>query len=107
MTRAKSEILQELPFLHQLINMAKRYIDPDKIVIFGSRARGDHSQRSDVDIGFYLARNDHPNWSRFVLDAEDELKTLLEMDLVDVTSASEDLKKSIMTEGVVIYEKKK
>jgi len=36
--------------LKQLVDTIVREVDPDRIILFGSRARGDNEQQSDFDI---------------------------------------------------------
>ena len=73
----------------------------EKIILFGSRARGDHSPRSDIDIA--VKGGDITN---FAFDVEDETPTLLKFDVVDLDRpVQDDLLDSISKEGVVIYEK--
>lgn len=75
-----------------------------KIVLFGSRARGDHRPRSDVDIAVYGMPE--PNQSAFRLGLE-ELPTLLQFDVVFVTDqTSPTLVANIEKDGVPIMDKK-
>lgn len=74
-----------------------------KIVLFGSRARGDHRDQSDIDIAVYGM----PEWeqSAFWMDLE-ELPTLLKFDITHMTSDIQtDFRKNIEREGIIIYEK--
>lgn len=72
-----------------------------KIILFGSRARGDFKKTSDIDIAVYGVETE-----RFAIEIEDRVPTLLEFDVVDMKKpVQEDLKASIEKEGVVIYEK--
>ena len=73
-----------------------------KIVLFGSRARGDNSAKSDVDIAVCGCED----FARFSLDVEDEVWTLLKFDVVNMDGdVSDELKNEIQRDGVVIYEK--
>lgn len=71
-----------------------------KIVLFGSRARGDHSARSDVDLAVYGLSEDQQG----LFTAEiDDLKTPLQFDLVFISpQTSPELLDNIRKEGVVI-----
>ena len=73
----------------------------EKIILFGSRARGTHSERSDIDIavsggdvsGFYWAMNENV-WS------------LLSFDIVELDKGiTGELKNEIERDGMIIYEK--
>ena len=76
----------------------------DRIIVFGSRARGDNGPRSDID----LAINARSAKEYFDMkDALDDIDTLLMFDLVDLNSSSlsADLLDEIKRDGVIIYEK--
>ena len=86
--------------LDELISIAERY-HIEKLILFGSRARGDFRRTSDIDLA--VSGGD---FARFVLDVEEETSTLLKYDFVDLDrNIQEELLKSIEKEGVVIYEK--
>jgi predicted nucleotidyltransferase len=71
-----------------------------KVILFGSRARGDFKRTSDIDIAVVGG-----NIERFALDIDEETSTLLEFDIVDMQrNIQEELRKSIETEGLIIYE---
>lgn len=72
-----------------------------KIVLFGSRARGDHTERSDVDLAVYGGDFDSFYWN-----IKENIHSLLSFDVVNMNSrVTEELKKEIERDGVVIYEK--
>lgn len=52
----------------------------DKIVLFGSRARGDYRERSDIDLAVYGAEKKLESSIYFEID--DEVETLLKFDVV-------------------------
>ena len=43
-------ILKKDSILRRIVDVIVREIDPDKIILFGSRARGDYKEDSDYDI---------------------------------------------------------
>ncbi|MCH5193595.1 MAG: nucleotidyltransferase domain-containing protein [Oscillospiraceae bacterium] len=72
-----------------------------KIILFGSRARGTNTERSDIDIAVSGGDFDAFYWS-----IKEDVYSLLTFDIVDVDSGiSEELEKEIERDGVVIYEK--
>ena len=86
--------------LDELISIAERH-HIEKLILFGSRARGDFRRTSDIDLA--VSGGD---FARFALDVEEETSTLLKYDFVDLDrNIQEELLKSIQKEGVVIYEK--
>ena len=75
----------------------------EKILLFGSRARGDNHERSDIDLAIYGMPEE--NQAHFWCDIDD-LPTLLKCDLVHVTAYTDaELIKNIEKDGVVLYEK--
>lgn len=73
----------------------------EKIILFGSRARGDFYERSDIDIAVSGG-----NALKFSLDADEEVRTLLMFDVVDLDGhISEELQKEIERDGIILYEK--
>ena len=74
-----------------------------KIVLFGSRARGTHQPKSDIDLAIY----DCADFTNFVYDMEEQVWTLLKFDLIDMNQEfiSQELKAEIKKDGIIIYEK--
>ncbi len=77
-----------------------------KIVLFGSRARGDHDSRSDIDLAIFCATASEEEWWQ-VLDCleEDRIDTLLKVDCIRFDAADGVLKENVMDEGKTLYEK--
>lgn len=72
----------------------------ERVILFGSRARGDYKRTSDIDLAVKGG-----NVVKFTLGME-ETSTLLEFDVVDLNlSVTQELLQSIMLEGKIIYEK--
>lgn len=72
-----------------------------KVILFGSRARGNHTKRSDIDIA--ISGGDAAS---FYWDIKEKSHTLLTFDVVEMDKGiSEELQKEIERDGVVIYEK--
>ena len=70
-------------------------------ILFGSRARGTHSERSDVDIAV-----EGGNFDGFLSAVQEEAHSLLSFDIVKYDDRiTEELKEEIRKDGVVIYEK--
>lgn len=92
-----------LKSIYQQIACIGRRFDADRVVLYGSRARGDHRSRSDVDIAVFGAP-EH-TYAAF-WDALEELPTLLEFDLTYVNShTSPALLDNIRKDGIVLMDK--
>jgi predicted nucleotidyltransferase len=77
----------------------------ERVVLFGSRARGDAAPRSDIDLAITCPRADAKIWSDIV-EAAEEAPTLLQIDLVRMDAAPAELLAEIAREGRVLYERK-
>ena len=73
----------------------------EKIVLFGSRALGDHNPRSDVDVAI-SGQLSRAEWVR-LRDAVDQARSLYWLSLVDLDSSPEDLRNRILETGCTIY----
>ncbi len=71
-----------------------------KVILFGSRARGTHSEKSDIDLA--VSGGDVLN---FYYDLEEKAWTLLLFDVVNLDKGiSEELQKEIDRDGAILYE---
>lgn len=86
--------------LPALIHLAESN-DVKKLILFGSRARGDYHRTSDIDLAVSGG-----NIIKFTLDVEELVPTLLKFDVVNLDgSVQKELLDSIEKEGIIIYEK--
>ena len=86
--------------LRDISVFAKKY-SINKVILFGSRARGDNTERSDIDIAVYGGDFDSFYW-----DIKEKVHSLLSFDVVEADKPiSEELKQEIEKDGVIIYEK--
>ena len=84
----------------QLAALAKRY-GAKRLVLFGSRARGDNRYNSDIDLAVYGMPTD--NRANFWMDCED-LPTLLKFDIVHITDGMNPVFiENIKKDGVTLY----
>lgn len=83
------------------ISIFARKYNISKVILFGSRARGDNTERSDVDIVAYGG-----DFESFYWDIKENVHSLLSFDVVEGDKGiSEELKAEIDRDGVIIYEK--
>lgn len=91
--------------LNQPIAEAALRLGAQRVILFGSRARGDCRARSDVDLAVCGMPKEHEAAFRDALEA---LPTLLAFDVVFVTpSLSPELLKNIEKDGIVLMDKAK
>ena len=84
----------------EMISLAKKY-GIKKMILFGSRARGDYKERSDIDLAVTGG-----DITKFSCDVQEDTSTLLFFDVINLDSSVQaELLESINREGIVIYEK--
>lgn len=81
-----------------------RFPGVERIILFGSRARGDAAARSDIDLAISGRAITKDEW-RQIWCCVDEARTLLSIDLVRLETASDELKEKVRREGKVLYER--
>ena len=73
----------------------------EAVYLFGSRARGDNRERSDIDLAIKLRENNIENW-RKVMGIIENADTLLEIDCVNMDDADEKLQERILSQGTIL-----
>ena len=92
--------------MEQIRNVSLKYKNINKVVLFGSRARGDNTPNSDYDIAVFSNTMEHAEESKFLNDI-DNIKTLSKIDVVFIKERhiGSDLYKNIMKDGVTVMDK--
>jgi predicted nucleotidyltransferase len=92
----------ELSAVGDIVLQAGRVLDLRRVFLFGSRARGDAREDSDIDLAF-----DHGSspatWAEFVNAMREQAPTLLDLDLVDLAEATPELRARILAEGRLVH----
>jgi len=91
----KEFVLSQPKILNNIVEKIKTECNPHKIILFGSRARGDAHKNADIDIAVEGPKNPISS-----------IDISAPLDIVDLTKANSSLKDKIKREGVTIYEKK-
>ncbi len=89
----------------RVVEQGVRAVDPKRVVLYGSRARGDALDNSDFDLAFVFSEAQRGRWIRFLADLDDAALTLRPVDLVDWNEASAPLREQIRKEGIILYER--
>lgn len=91
----------------QLEEIFNKYLEIDKVLLFGSRARGDNKYNSDIDLCIISESLSHLTLAKIIMDIS-EIDTHLSFDVLAFNELSkEELIKNILREGLVIYNGKK
>ena len=109
LTVSKSTVLKapgssDLPY--RFIDRLKALPFVEAIYIYGSRARGDHSPRSDIDLAILCPSASWKDWLK-VLETIEESDTLLQIDCIrlDELKDGDHLKEKILRQGESLYQK--
>ena len=85
----------------KLFNIIQSRLPGCKVYLFGSRARGTHKEGADIDLALdFIKQIDFDIILKLYVEIE-ETSIPLTVDLVDLYTASDTLKKEIQTEGVL------
>ncbi len=88
-----------------IIEVVLKYKQPEKIVIFGSRAQGNFQETSDIDIAIFGKKWADKDINIVKFNLDENIKTPLKIDLVNFYALTkEKLKNNIIKNGEVIYE---
>ena len=91
---------RETQIFDALRNLARTY-GAERLVLFGSRARRTHDEKSDIDLAVYGC----PQFRDFSFAVDEDVETLLSFDLVHMDgTVSPVLRAEIERDGVILYE---
>ncbi|HII81068.1 MAG TPA: nucleotidyltransferase domain-containing protein [Methanosarcina sp.] len=71
------------------------------VLLFGSRARGDFSRVSDIDIGILLGNNFDRRKLVFLKEKIEDLNIPYTVDVVDLSRVSKIFKDKVLREGIL------
>lgn len=88
------------PIIDSISSLA-RQCNLNKVILFGSRARGTNRERSDIDLAIQGG-----DTVAFAASVDEDIPTLLLFDVVDLEKPVQtELLDEIRKDGVIIYEK--
>ena len=88
--------------LDNIINELKKY-NPEKIILFGSRARGDYRKNSDIDIAVDISLSFREK--RKLKEKIDLISGIYSVDLIFLDEVEDYFKNKILKEGKMFYAK--
>lgn len=91
-------------FKENLIKIIKNRLPNCRIYLYGSRARGDHSMGSDVDLALDAGQKIEPLTMIFIKEDIENSTIPYFVDVVDVHTISADFKQEITKEFVLLSE---
>lgn len=88
--------------IKDIIEICEKHEYIDKVILFGSRARGDNDLKSDIDLAVYSEKP----LAEFIEAVETKTKTLLEYDYSHMNTIQDRFFiEQVNKDGIVIYEK--
>jgi len=90
---------------YNFINKLKELPFVEAIYLYGSRARGDNSQKADIDLAILCPNADSFEWYN-IMDIIENADTLLEIDCLRLDEQKDKkMLENINRDKVIIYEK--
>lgn len=99
MNERQNEILKET------VEILTRYLNPSRIILFGSKAKGYNETHSDFDLAVDVKRP-HISKERGMNEDIEKISGLYKIDVIYMPSVDEDFKKIVIKTGKVIYERR-
>lgn len=93
---------QKDPVIEQIIERFSKLSTRGRLILYGSRARGDFTDRSDYDLA--VANMSELEFNRFLAEMMDPHFTLLKIDVINLDRASAQLLEAVKREGKLLYE---
>ena len=87
------------------MDVLKKSLKPSKIIIFGSRAKGDNKKHSDFDFAVDCSRPSI-QVEREIDEQIEKFSGLYGVDIVYLGSVDKDFRKIVLKTGRLIYEKR-
>ncbi len=95
----------EKELLEQIVKIIVQHKKPQKVVLYGSRARGIFEEASDIDIAIFGKDWTSTDINLVKYELEESVKTPLKIDVVNFYQLKkESLKENILKEGRVLYD---
>ncbi|MBN1773615.1 MAG: nucleotidyltransferase domain-containing protein [Deltaproteobacteria bacterium] len=80
------------------------FLQPRRVILFGSRARGDHMPKSDIDLAVDAPAHDTRAWFDLLDDLDRDPPTLLDIDVVFLDEVGPEFRRRVECEGRVLHE---
>ena len=91
--------------LAKLIELLKEELDPEKIILFGSRVKGKSAPYSDIDLAIAGSTRPSLRSLRKLKEKIEAISWPFYVDLIFLEEVDEEFKKLVIKTGRIVYEK--
>lgn len=90
-----------------VVNSAQKWLKPNRVLFFGSRAKGTHTKVSDYDFAVDPSPDCLDKWAYFWNEVDEYAPTLCKIDLVNLReNLREEFRLEIERSGIVVWSQK-
>jgi nucleotidyltransferase substrate binding protein (TIGR01987 family) len=86
--------------LDEIKSIILKYIEPERIYIYGSQVNGEATVNSDIDIAYY---DENSKKDSLIKDEISQIDTLISIDVKNIAKTEERFKERVISTGKVIY----
>ncbi len=90
--------------IEEALKVIRKFLPTARVIVFGSRARGDFRENSDLDVAIDSGEVIPAEVMERIREALDELPTLVTFDVVDLNAVSKSFREEILKTGRVVYD---
>ncbi len=98
------EVIDEKRLLKEIVRTIKDFLDPDRILLFGSRAKGIADKYSDFDIAIEGAGMDIRTERKIKELLDDKLKAYT-VEIINLDKVDPAFKEMVLKTGRILYER--
>lgn len=97
-------IFQKLPdSIQTVVKKIVEIAEPEAVILFGSRARGENRENSDFDICIKHKHCDEISWTKLLLEIIEEPITLYSVDVVEEEKLMPEYVEEVKNRGLLLY----
>ena len=79
--------------------------EAERVYLYGSRAKGTETDRSDIDLALWAPEMSRAAFARLQYAVTFELPTLIPAEIARLDGAAADFRDRVMTRGVLLYDR--